>query len=286
MDDQHQKASGCAHCDAATSASLAAVSGPEGMPEGGLHRVRLAVAGVLFLGGTFFNSWLHATPASIAEYIVLISAYLIIGFPVLKSAAESLRRGRIFNEMFLMSVATIGAIVLHQLPEAVGVMLFYSVGEYLQDRAVGTSRKSIAALMDIRPETARVLKGEERVYLPPEQVEVGMLLEVLPGERIPLDGEVVEGSSFVDTASLTGESVPRRVVPGDSVLAGFLNDEGRLTLGVTKVFGQSAVARILELVESAASRKAPTEKFITRFAAVYTPLVVISDGYTGLSSFS
>jgi heavy metal-(Cd/Co/Hg/Pb/Zn)-translocating P-type ATPase len=245
----------------------------EGLGAGRL--VRMLIAFALFLAGTIFNGALHSTPYSIGEYAVLLSAYLLVGGPVLLSAARSIVRGQLFNEMFLMGVATIGAIAIHQLPEAVGVMLFYSIGEYLQDKAVDRSRASVAALLDLRPDSARVIaEGGERRVVAPEEVAIGDLIEVLPGERVPLDGKVVEGSSFVDTSSLTGESVPRAVEAGSSVLGGFINDEGRIAVRVEKEFGQSAAARILELVEDASSRKAPTERFISRFAAVYTPAVV------------
>ncbi|GAB1482610.1 heavy metal translocating P-type ATPase [Treponema sp.] len=236
--------------------------------------ILLSASAILLLIGSIFNAQLHATPFAIAEYVVLLSAFLLVGFPVLKSAAVSLLRGQVFNEMFLMSIATLGAIAIHQLPEAVGVMLFYSVGEYLQNGAVDKSRKSIAALMDTRPETARLFEDGSQNLVRASLVEVGALVEVLPGERIPLDGVVTEGSSYIDTSSMTGESVPRAVEAGAEVLAGFVNDEGRLLVRVTKTYGQTAVARILELVENAATHKAPTEKFISRFAAVYTPIVV------------
>jgi Cd2+/Zn2+-exporting ATPase len=236
--------------------------------------LRLIVATLLFAVGSIFNQALHDTPYSLAEYIVLLSAYLLVGWPVLASAFKNTVRGRLFNETFLMSVATIGAIAIHQLPDAVGVMLFYSVGEYLQDRAVDSSKRSIASLMDLRPDSARLIVDGERRIIPPAEVKIGDMIEVLPGERVPLDGEVIEGSSSVNTSSLTGESVPRRVESGSKVLAGFVNDEGRIIVKVEKKFDQSTAARILELVENAASQKAPTEKFITRFAAVYTPVVV------------
>ncbi|MDP3177972.1 MAG: HAD-IC family P-type ATPase, partial [Spirochaetaceae bacterium] len=237
--------------------------------------LRIIVAGILFLVGFIYNSKLHETPYSIAEYLVLLSAYALVGAPVVIAAFRNIARGQIFDEMFLMTLATGGAIAIHQLPEAVGVMLFYAVGEFLQGRAVDRSRKSIASLMDLRPEFARLLDGDVRRLVPPEDVAVGALIEVLPGERVPLDGEIVQGSSFVTTSSLTGESVPRKVEAGDQVLGGFVNDEGRLVVRVEKEFGRTAAARILELVESAASHKAPTEKFITRFASIYTPAVVL-----------
>ena len=287
--------------DANLKASNLALGEPEAPKESRENKTsnktlaRIVLAGVLFLIGSIFNTALHTTPFSIAEYIVLVPAYLLVGGPVLLAAFRNIRHGKVFDEMFLMSIATIGAMIIHQLPEAVGVMLFYTVGEYLQDLAVDRSRGSIAALMDLRPEWARVFeknKGSKeadelnkidgleysgtgiRRLVSPEEVPVGALIEVLPGERIPLDGEVIEGSSAVDTSSLTGESIPRNVNPGDKVLAGFVNDGGRLLVYVEKGFGQTAVARILELVEEAESHKAPTEKFISRFAAIYTPVVV------------
>lgn len=239
------------------------------------HLVRIPVTIILFSLGFVFQAIFHDTPFAIAETLVFLAAYAITGYPVLWSAAKSILRGQVFNEMFLMSIATIGAIAINQVPEAVGVMLFYSVGEFFQDLAVARSRKSIAGLMNLRPESARLVVGAERKSVAPELVQVGDMVEVLPGERIPLDGQVLEGNSYVDTSSLTGESVPRSVAEGDEVMAGFVNDQGRLLIKVSKPFGQSSVARILELVENASANKAPTEKFITKFAAVYTPAVVL-----------
>lgn len=257
---------------AADSARAKAIGGVDA--KAGWAIARIAVAGILFVLGSVFHGALHATPRSWAEYAVLLGAYALIGWPVLLAAARDLIRGRVFNEMFLMSVATLGAIAIHQLPEAVGVMLFYSVGEYLQDRAAGRSRRSIAALMDLRPEFARIVEGSARRIARPEEAREGDLIEILPGERIPLDGQVIEGSSFVDASSLTGESVPRAVGAGSRVLGGFVNDEGRILVRASGEFGRSAAARVLELVEEASAHKAPTEKFISRFAAVYTPAVV------------
>ncbi len=248
--------------------------GEHGVSESRMPLVRIVAAALLFAVGSIFNEALHATPFALGEYSVLMFSYALVGWPVLASAFRSILRGQVFNEMFLMSIATIGAIAIHQLPEAVGVMLFYSVGEFLQDRAVDSSKRSIASLMDLRPEFARLFENGERRMVSPEEVSVGAAIEVLPGERVPLDGEVIEGSSFVNTSSLTGESVPRKVEAGDKVLGGFVNDEGRIVVRVEKEFGQTAAARILELVEDAASHKAPTEKFITKFAAIYTPIVV------------
>jgi Cd2+/Zn2+-exporting ATPase len=234
--------------------------------------LRMAAAGLLLAAGILFSRQLETSPGGLAAWLVLLPAYLLVGSPVLLQAGRDLLRGRLFNEMFLMAIATIGALALGELQEAVGVMLFYSAGEYLQEKAVAKSRRSIASLMDLRPEFARV----EGRLLEPELVAVGAVVEVLPGERIPLDGSLVEGSSFVDTSSLTGESVPRSVGAGDRVRAGYINESGRILVRVEAPFAESSVARILDLVENAAANKAPTETFMTKLAAVYTPFVVIS----------
>ncbi len=238
--------------------------------------VRIIASAVLLLVGVLFGRQLRATAGDFAEYVVLVPAYLLVGYPVLRSAWMDLLRGRIFNEMFLMAIATVGAFAIGQLPEAVGVMLFYSVGEYLQERAVARSRSSISRLMNLRPEFARIVTAGQGRIVDPEQVIVGDVVEVRPGERIPLDGTIVEGDSFVDTSSLTGEAVPRSVGIGEAVKAGYVTDTGRILVEVTAPFGQSSAARILDLVENAATHKAPTEKFITKVAAYYTPFVVIS----------
>jgi len=238
--------------------------------------IRMGAAALIFVAGLLFGGRLRATLGAVAEYAVYLSAYALVGYPVLKSALFNLFRGKVFDEMFLMSIASIGAIAIGQLPEAVGVMLFYSAGEYLQERAVAKSRRSIAALMDLRPEFARVISGGEARLVEPAAVTVGDIVEVRPGERVPLDGDVIEGESFMDTSSLTGESAPLEAVPGTAVRAGYVNDSGRILVKVAAPFGQSSVARILELVENSAARKAPAEKFMTRIAAVYTPFVVIT----------
>ncbi len=261
--------------DRAASASAPAPDEPRRF-ENAFRIASIAAAGVLMAVGIALNSPLHDTPFAFAEYAVLISAYLLVGWKVLLSAIRNILKGNLFNENTLMSIATIGAVVIHELPEAVGVMLFFYVGEYFQDMAVGRSRRSIRALMDVRPEYAN-LNGEnglERVS--PESVRPGSVITVKPGERIPLDGVILDGSSFVDTSALTGESAPRSVAPGDDVLAGTVNAGGLLTVRVTREFGESSVSKVLELVENAASRKAPTEQFITRFARLYTPLVVLA----------
>ena len=245
-----------------------------GLPDAAARILRIGVALALTVAGVVFGEQLRATPLRLGEYAVFLTAYLLVGWKVLASAARNIVRGRVFDEMFLMSIATLGAIVIHELAEAVAVMLFYSIGEYVQDRAVGRSRRSISSLMDLRPDFARLVSETGTSEVEPELVQVGSTIEVRPGERVPLDGEVVRGESAVDTSALTGESVPRSVGEGDAALAGFVNGSGTIRLRVTKPFADSSVSRILELVEDAAARKAPTERFISRLAAVYTPIVV------------
>jgi len=232
------------------------------------------VAGALLAVGAGFNRFLHNTPFALAELAALLTAYFLVGWPVISKAFRGLVRGQVLDENFLMTVATTGAIAIHQLSEAVAVMLFYAVGEYFQHRAVDRSRRSVTALLDVRPDYANLRADGGTRRVDPRDVAVGHVIVVRPGERVPLDGQVTDGTSFVDTSALTGESVPRKVEPGDKVLAGMVNDEGVLTVKVTRPFGQSSVARILELVETAAARKAPAERFITRFARYYTPAVV------------
>lgn len=248
--------------------------GPFGLSRALWQVVRIAVALTLTLLGLLFREPLAATPFSIGEYALFIPAYLLVGWGVLASAGRNILRGRVFDEMFLMTVATLGAIAVNEVVEAVAVMLFYAVGEYVQDRAVDRSRRSISALMDLRPDYARVVTGESTEEVDPDLVSTGAIIEVRPGERVPLDGEVLSGESAVDTSALTGESVPRSVSPGESVLAGFINSSATVRLRVDRPFAESSVSRILELVEEAANRKAPTERFVSRLARVYTPIVV------------
>ncbi|MBE9043396.1 cadmium-translocating P-type ATPase [Pleurocapsales cyanobacterium LEGE 10410] len=236
--------------------------------------VPLSIALVLFLVGLIFNQPLHDTPGAIAEYAVLIPAYLISGWSVLTSAGRNILRGKIFDENFLMTIATLGAIAIHELPEAVAVMLFFQVGEMFQGFAVGRSRRSIKALLEVRPDRANLIIDGVVKKVDPEKVEVGDIIVIKPGEKVPLDGEILSGSSQVDTSALTGESVPRTVRKGETILAGVINQTGSLTVQVTKLFAESSIAKILDLVENASSKKAPTEKFITRFARYYTPVVV------------
>lgn len=209
-----------------------------------------------------------------AAYIVLyLVAYLIVGRPVILGAVANIRKGDWFGEQFLMSIASIGAVVLGEYAEAVAVMLFYTIGEYFQDYAVDKSRDSISALMDIRPDQATVLSDGERKTVRAETVAVGATIEIKPGERVPLDCVILSGNSFVDTSALTGESVPRQVSAGCEIMAGFVNTQGVLTARVTKPYGESAVTRILELTQKATATKAKSERFITRFSKVYTPIV-------------
>ena len=250
------------------------VKAPELHASGSKQLVRIGIAALLTGVGIVFGEPLRDTPFQVAEYGVLLTAYVLVGLPVLAGAARNIVRGRIFDELFLMTVATLGAIAIGQLSEAVGVMLFYSVGEYLQDRAVHRSRRSISSLMDLRPDYARLVTDEGTTRVAPETVDPGSTIEVLPGERVPLDGEVIEGESSVDTSALTGESVPRHVSGGDFVASGLISETGRLRIRTTRSYAESSVARILALVDSAEERKAPTERFISRFAAVYTPIVV------------
>ncbi|MGB3532957.1 MAG: heavy metal translocating P-type ATPase [Microcoleaceae cyanobacterium] len=230
---------------------------------------------ILLLGfGLFFKEILEATPYSIGQYLVFIPAYLIAGWSVLITAGKNILRGKIFDENFLMTIATLGAIAINQLPEAVAVMLFYRIGEFVQDLAVGRSRHSIKSLLEIRPDFANLKVDNQIQKVDPKTVSVDQLILVKPGEKVPLDGEIIEGISQVDTSALTGESVPRSIKVGDLVLAGSINKTGVFTLKVTKKFEESSIAKILDLVENASSKKAETEKFITRFAQYYTPVVV------------
>ena len=209
-----------------------------------------------------------------AYVLPFIAAYLIVGYDVVLKAGRNLFSGRLLDENFLMTVATFGAIALCDFPEACGVMLFYQVGELFQSYAGGKSRKSIAALMDIRPPSACVLRGGEETTVSPEDVAVGEIIIVRAGERVPVDGVVVEGSGSVDASSLTGESLPRDFSEGDEILSGSINLNGVIKIRATKVYTDSTVAKILNLVENASARKARTENFITKFARVYTPAVV------------
>lgn len=207
---------------------------------------------------------------------LFLASYIIIGVNVLKKAVYNISRGQIFDENFLMGIATLGAFIIGEYPEGVAVLLFYEVGELFQEMAVHRSRKSIADLMDIRPDFANLKKADEIIKVSPLEVQPGDIIVIRPGEKVPLDGHIIDGESSMDTSALTGESIPREVGIGDEILGGFINNNGLLTIKVSKPFGQSTVSKILDLVENAGSKKAPTENFITRFARYYTPIVVFS----------
>ena len=232
--------------------------------------IRILASGVLFVGAVLLplSGW--------AELAVFLVPYAVIGWDVLWRAVRNIAHGQVFDENFLMALATIGALAIGEYPEAVFVMLFYQVGEWFQSYAVNRSRTSIAALMDIRPDYANIEVGGQLQQVDPEEVSVGDAIVIKAGERIPLDGVVLEGTSTLDTAALTGESLPRRVQPGDDVVSGCVNLSGLLKVQVTKAFEESTVSKILDLVENASSKKAKAEHFITRFARYYTPIVVLA----------
>lgn len=221
----------------------------------------------------FVNS---GTSTRLIYGILYLASYLICGRDVIKGAIRNIHKGNVFGEQFLMTVASVGAIFVGEYAEAVAVMLFYNLGEFVQDYAVDRSRDSISALMDIRPDKATVIRDGKEIVVSPEEVQVGEIIQVKAGERIALDGIVIEGKSFANTSALTGESLPREVSADSEVLAGFVNQTGLLKIRVTKSYGESAVTRILNLTEKASEVKAKSEKFIARFAKVYTPIVCIA----------
>ena len=232
--------------------------------------IKIVIAFILFIIAlviNFPNEWINK-----ALYII---AYLIVGFEVVLEAVENIFKGKVFDENFLMTIATIGAFAIGEFPEAVAVMLFYQVGELFQSYAVDKSRKSIVSLMDIRPDYANVKRNNEISKINPEEVKIGEKIIVKPGEKIPLDGKIIKGNSMLDTSALTGESLPREVKENDEVLSGCINQNGLLEIEVTKEFGESTVSKILDLVENASSKKSKSENFITKFAKYYTPAVVI-----------
>ncbi|TCL37191.1 Cd2+/Zn2+-exporting ATPase [Anaerospora hongkongensis] len=238
--------------------------------------VLIGTALALLVVGSIFRDALHDTPYAIAEYVVFLLAYGISGWNVVFSAVRNASKGTFFDENFLMTIATVGAFLLHEMPEAVGVMVFFKVGEFLQDLAVERSRRSIVAVLELRPEYANLKQGDTISKVTPDTVKIGDVIIIKPGEQVPLDGEITSGQSRVNTAALTGESVPRQVGPGEVVLAGMVNQTGVLTVTVTKPVGESAIARVIQLVEQSSSLKSKTEKFITKFATYYTPVVVLA----------
>jgi len=237
--------------------------------------IKLIVGAVIFAVGMALDKFFMPEAYNYIKLAVFIAAYLILGGNVVFRALKNIARGQVFDENFLMSIATIGAFAIGEYPEAAGVMLFYQIGEMFQDLAVNRSKKSITSLMDIRPDYANLKKGSNIERVAPDTVSVGDIIIVKPGEKIPLDGIVTEGISMLDTSALTGESVPRKTETGDAVLSGSVNQSGMLTIEVTKIFGESTVSKIINLVENASSKKAKTENFITAFARYYTPVVVI-----------
>ena len=231
---------------------------------------RIIVAAVLFFAGSFLQ---------LPEYVemgVFLVCYAVVGWDIVWKAITNILHGQVFDENFLMTIATVGALILGEHSEGVAVMLFYQVGEWFQSYAVSKSRKSIAGLMDIRPDYANVERDGKLVQVDPDDVQIGDVIVVKPGERIPLDGTILKGSSALDTSALTGESMPREVEPGMEVISGCINQTGILTIQTTKEFGESTVAKILDLVENASDKKGRTENFITRFARYYTPAVVFA----------
>lgn len=242
---------------------------------------RIIVAGAIFLLAVPIHfseelrwTFLQAPIFRYIEFFAFLIAYIIIGSEIILKALRNIKSGQVFDENFLMSIATIGAFILGEYAEGVAVMLFYQVGELFQSYAVSRSRRSIAELMDIRPDYANVMKDGQLIQVDPDEVAIGDTIIVKAGERIPLDGVVIEGRSALDTSALTGESIPRDVDTGDSVISGCINQTGKLTIEVTKVFGESTVSKILELVENASDKKSKSENFITKFARYYTPIVV------------
>lgn len=240
-----------------------------------IKKAKFTVKSTLIIGAVLYLFAVIGDFQGTLGLILFGASYLLIGGEVVLTAIKNIAKGQVFDENFLMTVATIGAFTINQYPEAVAVMLFYEIGETIQGYAVNKTRSSISSLMDIRAEYANLIMNGKEEKVSPETVKVEDVILVKPGEKVPLDGVVIEGESFIDTSALTGESVPRKIVPNDEILSGGINTSGLLKVKVTKKFGESTVSRILEMVENAASKKADTEKFITKFAKVYTPIVVV-----------
>ncbi len=264
--------SGCTACEGCCCSSDAGTgaSGRRTLQAAGTDMAILAAGIVLFTAGFILRNY----PA--VSFILFFTSWLTAGYKVVFRSFANITKGRIFDENFLMTIATVGAFLTGQFGEAAAVMLFYKLGSILEEMAVNHSRRSITELMALRPEHANLKQGDEIIQIRPEEIKPGDILVVRPGERIPADSIIVDGSSLADTSPLTGESLPKAVGPGDQVLGGYINKTGLLTIRAESGLEQSAVARILELVEEAASRKAPMESFINRFAAYYTPVVTIS----------
>lgn len=231
---------------------------------------RIIVAAALFLAGNLIPL------PELAEMGVFLLCYAVVGWDIVWKAITNILHGQVFDENFLMTIATVGALILGEHSEGVAVMLFYQVGEWFQSYAVSKSRKSITSLMDIRPDYANIEKDGKLIQVDPDEVQIGDTIIVKPGERVPLDGKIIKGTSALDTSALTGESMPREVEPGMDVISGCINQTGILTIQTTKEFGESTVAKILDLVENASDKKGRTENFISRFARYYTPVVVFA----------
>ena len=240
-----------------------------------IKKAKFTVKSTLIIGAVLYLFAVIGDFQGTLGLILFGASYLLIGGEVVLTAIKNIAKGQVFDENFLMTVATIGAFTINQYPEAVAVMLFYEIGETIQGYAVNKSRSSISSLMDIRADYANLIINGKEKKVSPETVKVEDVILVKPGEKVPLDGVVIEGESFIDTSVLTGESVPRKIVTNDEILSGGINTSGLVKVKVTKKFGESTVSRILEMVENAASKKADTEKFITKFAKVYTPIVVV-----------
>ncbi len=265
MDECSTECSCCDHC--------ACASPLEEQRESSFHRAKLAG---IAAGALLFAAALGLPLPETVRFGLYLVSYLLIGWTVLWHAGRNILHGQIFDENFLMGVASLGAFAIREFAEGVAVMLFYQVGEFCQELAVRRSRRSISALMDIRPDFANLKTGDEIQRVAPETVAIGATILIKPGEKIPLDGTVLAGAAALDTSALTGEAAPREVAAGSEVLSGSINRNGLLTVEVTKTFGQSTVARILDLVQNAGAKKAPTENFITKFARYYTPAVVLT----------
>ena len=237
------------------------------MKKKGIKIILALILFIIAMAIKFQNEWINN--------VIFIISYIIVGFEILRKAVRNIFRGKVFDENFLMSVATLGAFGIGEFPEAVAVMLFYQIGELFQSYAVDKSRKSIASLMDIRPDYANVNRNGKVEKVSPDEVKIGETIIVKPGEKIPLDGIIFEGKTTLDTKALTGESMPREATEGDEVLSGCINLNGVIKVEVTKEFGESTVSKILDLVENASSKKSKSENFITKFAKYYTPIVVI-----------
>ena len=251
------------------------------MTKRGKEILRVSIGAALFVAAVIIVALatpaldsLQATlPYPLLSLVIFLVPYLVLGWPVLKKAARNIAAGHVFDENFLMCVATIGALCLAEFPEAVAVMLFYQIGELFQSYAVGKSRRNISELMDIRPDYANIEQDGKLEKVDPDEVEIGTVIVVQPGEKVPIDGIVIEGTSTLNTSALTGESLPRETKVGDEIISGCINMTGVLKIRTTKEFGESTVSKILELVENSTSRKSRSEDFISKFAKYYTPAV-------------